>query len=100
MKKIPSMPSKKSKPKTKRTQFQLDAAEARRVVLAGTFNEWDINTLPMKEGCKGTWRTSVALPPGRYEYRFWVDGVWQDDPNAYERVENPFGSMNCVRIVS
>jgi 1,4-alpha-glucan branching enzyme len=71
MKKMPSMLSKKAKPKTKKTQFQLDAPEARRVALAGTFNEWDINTLPMKKDSKGTWRTSVALPPGRHEYRFW-----------------------------
>ncbi len=32
----------KSKPTTKKTQFQLDAPEARRVALVGTFKEWDI----------------------------------------------------------
>jgi len=100
MKKIPPIPSKKSKAKAKKTQFQLYAPEARRVALAGTFNEWDINTLPMKKDNKGGWGASVALPPRRCEYRFWVDGVWHDDPNALERVENPFGSQNCVRIVS
>ena len=100
MKKTPSMPCKKSKPRTKKTHFQFYAPEARRVALVGTFNEWDDNTLPMKKDTKGTWKASVALPPGRYEYRLWVDGVWHDDPNAQERVENPFGSHNCVRIVS
>jgi hypothetical protein len=54
----------------------------------------------MKKAKKGTWETSFALPLGRYEYRFWVDGVWYDDPNATERVENPFGSQNSVRIMS
>jgi hypothetical protein len=54
----------------------------------------------MKKANKGTWEAIVTLPPGRYEYRFWVDGVWHDDPNAHERVENPFGSQNCVRIIS
>jgi 1,4-alpha-glucan branching enzyme len=100
MKKMSSMPSKKSKPKTKKSGFQLYAPEARRVALAGTFNEWDINTLPMKKNGEGTWETRIELPPGRHEYRFWVDGVWHDDPNAHERVENPFGSQNCVRIAS
>jgi 1,4-alpha-glucan branching enzyme len=100
MKQTRPIPSKKSKPRTKKTQFQLYAPGARSVALAGTFNEWDINMLPMKKDNKGTWKASAALPPGRCEYRFWVDGVWYDDPNAQERVENPFGSHNCVRIVS
>ena len=92
--------SKKSKSKTKKIEFTLYAPEAQRVTLAGDFNDWDVNALPMKKDGKGTWGASVALPPGRYEYRFWVDGVWHDDPNAHERVENPFGSQNCVRIMS
>jgi hypothetical protein len=54
----------------------------------------------MKKDIKGIWRASVALPSGRCEYRFWVDGIWHDDPNALEKVENSFGSQNCVRIVS
>ena len=91
---------KKSKSKTKKIEFTLYAPEAQRVTLAGDFNDWDVNALPMKKDSKGTWGASVALPPGRVEYRFWVDGVWHDDPNAHERVENPFGSQNCVRIMS
>jgi hypothetical protein len=54
----------------------------------------------MKRDKKGTWKASFLLPPGRYEYRFRVDGVWQDDPNAHEWVGNPFGSQNSLRIVS
>ena len=92
--------SEKAKPKTKKVRFSLSAPEAGRVFLAGDFNHWDIDTLPMKKDHKGTWEASFILPPGRYEYRFWVDGVWHDDPNAHERVENPFGSQNCVRITS
>jgi len=34
--------------------------------------------------------------PGRYEYRFVVDGQWRDDPACTERVPNGFGSENCV----
>jgi 1,4-alpha-glucan branching enzyme len=90
----------KGKPKTKKVRFNLFAPDAERVFLAGDFNNWDVNNLPMKKANKGTWEVSFALPPGRHEYRFWVDGVWHDDPNAQERVENPFGSQNCVRIIS
>lgn len=92
--------SEKAKSKSKKVQFNLYAPEAERVFLAGDFNNWDFNDLPMKKAKKGTWEANFALPPGRYEYRFRVDGVWHDDPNATERVENPFGSQNSVRIMS
>ena len=92
--------SEEAKPKTKKVQFNLYAPEAKRVFLVGDFNNWDVDNLPMKNAKKGTWETNFALTPGRHEYRFWVDGVWHDDPNAHERVENPFGSQNCVRIIS
>ncbi len=92
--------SEEPKPKTKKVQFKLLAPEAKRVFLVGDFNNWDVDNLPMKKTNKGTWEASFALPPGRHEYRFWVDGVWYDDPNAQERVENPFGSQNCVTFIS
>ena len=93
-------PTKKSKSKTKKIEFKLYSPEAQRVALAGDFNNWDVDNLPMRRDHRGTWEASFTLPPGKYEYRFWVDGVWHDDPNAHERVENPFGSQNCLRIVS
>ena len=89
-----------AKPKTKKVQFNLYAPEAKKVFLVGDFNNWDVDNLPMKKANKGTWEASFALPPGRHEYRYWVDGIWYDDPNAQERVGNPFGSQNCVRFIS
>jgi 1,4-alpha-glucan branching enzyme len=95
------MPRKQSKEsKTKRVRFSLQAPEAQSVSLAGDFNGWDANALPMKKDTKGTWKASVDLEPGRYEYRLCVDGCWQDDPGAQELVYNPFGSQNSVRFVS
>jgi 1,4-alpha-glucan branching enzyme len=91
--------SEEARPKTKKVRFNLYAPEAERAFLAGDFNNWDVHSLPMERDRKGTWEVSVALPAGRYEYRFRVDEVWQDDPNAQERVENPFGSWNCVRMM-
>ena len=92
--------SEEAKPKTKKVQFNLFAPEAKRVFLLGDFNNWDVDNLPMKKTNKGTWEINFTLSPGRHEYRFCVDGVWHDDPNAQERVENPFGSQNCVRFIS
>ena len=92
-------PTKSTKPKAKHVRFQLFAPEARPISLAGDFNGWDIRNLPMQKDKEGNWKISVNLDPGRHEYRFYADGVWQDDPKADERVANPFGSQNCVRVV-
>jgi len=54
---------------------------------------------PMHKGNDGIWRLSVPLGPGRYEYRFYADGVWEDDPSAQQRAANALGTENCVRIV-
>jgi 1,4-alpha-glucan branching enzyme len=91
---------KETKPKTKKVRFNLFAPEAERAFLAGNFNNWDVDNLPMKKANKGTWEANIDLPPGRYEYRFWANGAWHDDPNTHAMVENPFGSQNCVRIIS
>lgn len=92
--------SSKTSPKGKKVGFTLFAPEAQTAWLAGDFNGWDVNGFPMKKNRQGTWKASVDLQPGRYEYRFWVDGEWHDDPGAYEKVSNPFGSLNCIKIVA
>ena len=84
---------------TKRVRFELEAPEARSVHLAGDFNAWNIRRTSMKKDEKGVWKVSVNLEPGRREYRFYVDDRWHDDPGADERVNNPFGTQNCVKIV-
>ena len=48
----------------------------------------------------GRWLKELALPPGRYEYRFVVDGVWTDDPAAAELVDNGFGGRNAILNVT
>ena len=81
-------------------QFAFQAPTTRQVSLAGDFNNWDTNAAPMHKGSDGIWRLGVALGPGRYEYRFYADGVWRDDPSAQQRVANALGTENCVRIVA
>lgn len=63
--------------------FVFPAPAARRVSLAGDFNNWDAEDMPMYKGSDGVWYLSVSLSPGRHEYRFLADGVWQDDPAAH-----------------
>ena len=81
------------------TQFAFPAPAARQVSLAGDFNSWDTKAGPMHKGRDGVWHLAVALKPGRYEYRFFADEVWCNDPTAQEMVKNFLGTENCVRTV-
>jgi len=97
------MDTKKSKTKgkvlTRKVLFEFLAPEARDVCLAGDFNNWDASANLMKKDKKGIWKTTLSLKPGRYEYRFLVDGNWENDPSCSNCVPNEFGSQNCVRLV-
>lgn len=85
-------------PKKKGVYFRLKAPEAREVALCGSFNDWDTRACLLKRDRKGVWRTRLSLAPGIYEYRFLVDGQWQNDPDA-EVTPNPYGAHNSVRVV-
>ena len=85
------------------TPFSCSAPEAGAVSLAGTFNDWDPTATPLTRRADGTWATTLDLSPGRYEYKFVVDGRWCCDPGCEEPregcpkcVPNPFGTMNRV----
>jgi len=80
----------------KRINFTLFAPKAQNVFLAGDFNGWNTYSHPLKKDFQGTWKTSINLIPGRYEYRFLVDGQWQNDPNCTNFTPNSFGSENCL----
>ncbi|MCM8771293.1 MAG: glycogen-binding domain-containing protein [Candidatus Omnitrophica bacterium] len=80
----------------KSVEFKLYAPDARNVTLAGDFNRWDTNSLKMKKDSKGTWKKKLDLSPGRYEYKFIVDGNWWTDPACKSNVPNPMGSQNSV----
>jgi hypothetical protein len=69
---------------------------ARAVFLAGTFNDWNPSSTPLNRTGNGQWTIALALKPGRYEYRFVVDGEWRDDPTALHYQANPFGSLNAI----
>ena len=85
--------------KAKRIAFTLSDGEARNVFLVGDFNNWDETSHPLKKNSNGTWKGSISLTPGRYEYRLLVDGAWQNDPKCLSFAPNPFGQENCILIV-
>jgi 1,4-alpha-glucan branching enzyme len=87
------------RPREKPVELILSQPQAQSVAVAGTFNDWDLSRTPMSPGPGGTWKVTVWLPVGRYEYRFVVDGQWISDPSARESVQNTFGSTNSVLVV-
>jgi hypothetical protein len=78
------------------TRFYLPGfQQAKEVILAGSFNGWDEHTTLMQKTMDG-WELKADLPPGRYEYKFIVDGQWMHDPLNRENVRNEHGTLNSV----
>ena len=51
------------------------------ISLFGQFNSWDRHNLPMKDtNGDGVLEVEIPLDPGRYEYKFFVDGREVVDP--------------------
>ncbi|MDD5729936.1 MAG: glycogen-binding domain-containing protein [Candidatus Omnitrophica bacterium] len=80
----------------KSSQFKFFAPQAKKVSLAGSFNNWDTNSLVAKKDTKGAWSLKVGLKPGKYEYKFFVDGTWLLDPACKSKTSNNLGSENSV----
>jgi hypothetical protein len=59
--------------------FLAGFTDASRVILSGSFNNWDHNELVMQKQDYG-WLLPVVLIPGNHEYKFIVDGKWITDP--------------------
>jgi hypothetical protein len=50
--------------------------------------------------CGDVWKTSISLEPGRYRYRYVVDGHWQPDPVNPETEPSPFGGYDSVIVLT
>ncbi len=84
------------------TRFVLVAPEAGSVRLTGDFAAWNREGIEL-EDLRGTgvWVADVPLPPGVYQYTFIVDdSEWRPDPTALSQVDDGFGQVNSVIIVS
>jgi 1,4-alpha-glucan branching enzyme len=73
--------------------------QAKTVCVSGSFNDWSDQSLCMSKS-SDTWSVALALPPGRYEYQFVVDGrIRREDPRNVLAEDNGFGMMNSVLVV-
>lgn len=84
-------------PPTQRVTFVLrDQPNAKTVALVGTFNNWDIQKMPMtRKG--GDWSVSIDLAPNIYQYKFVVDQErWTVDPENPHIEGDGNGNFNSV----
>jgi len=78
------------------TRFYLRGNEkANRVILAGSFNNWDPRGLQMARTDSG-WIADVKLGPGKYWYKFIADGRWFTDNDNQLRENDGMGNVNSV----
>jgi hypothetical protein len=73
--------------------------QAGTVCVSGSFNNWSEHSDCMSRA-SGTWSVTLALPPGRYQYLFLVDGrIRREDPRNVLSEDNGFGMKNSVLVV-
>ena len=75
------------------------APDAKSVQVAGNFNGWRPEANPLAHTGAGEWSARLTLGSGQYAYRFVVDGVWTDDPQAAQTGPNPHGGRNSILTV-
>lgn len=80
-------------------EFRLMGYEnAEKVYLAGSFNNWIPDEIPMQKDGEN-WTITLDLSPGIYEYKFIVDEEWMDDPNNPLRLENQYFTFNSILLI-
>ena len=86
------------KPATKAVTFTVHAEKGKAVYLAGQFNDWDPTAKKMAFK-DGVYTATIKLAPGKYEYKFVIDGAWCTDPENVDSTQNDQGSWNSVITV-
>ena len=82
---------------SKEKLFRFFAPHAREVYVVGDFNNWKVDNAGKLERVEtGEWQRSFYLSPGRYRYKFVVDGLWLWDPQNSEKEPNPYGDFDSV----
>lgn len=77
--------------------FAINAPGAKEIYVVGDFNHWMVakeNRLDRRND--GQWEKRIGLSPGRYRYKFIVDGEWTLDSQNSEREPNMFGTFDSV----
>lgn len=81
-------------------EFTYNGPSANTVSLAGSFNGWNAEELPLAKDKNGNWIIVYAMKPGQHEYKFVVDGAWFADPENPDTQADPYGGANSLVTVS
>jgi len=76
--------------------FELNKFQkAKSVIVSGSFNGWNTQGYKMtRQGEK--WILPLFLAPGKYTYKFIVDGTWILDPDNSLYEQNEYNTNNSV----
>lgn len=84
-------------PRPRVRDFLIKSPEANGVYLVGDFNHWKMDdTSRLWDAGEGLWQKRLLLTPGRYRYKFVVDGKWVPDPGNKLAEPNPYGGIDSV----
>lgn len=77
------------------------ASSAHKVYLTGDFNNWDVESTPMKRLKGGDFTVTLDLEKGReYQFKYLTDNdKWLNETHADKYVINEFQGENSVIIV-
>ena len=79
--------------------FEVCDRPGREVFIVGTFNDWQPGKKMEDKNSDGVYRCRLLLPPGEYQYKFIIDGMWRPDPLNPNFLPNEFGSLNSFLVV-
>ena len=63
------------------------------VQVAGSWNQWRPRDLDLV--AEDTWMLSLSIPPGTFQYKYIIDGVWIHDPSK-KWLQDAEGNINNV----
>lgn len=78
----------------------LPKSENPKAFLAGTFNNWSPTSLPMIPDQNGVPFINMYLEPGRYFFKYVVDGEIMTDANLPIVADGRGGEMNMLSVIS
>lgn len=78
--------------------FLPDHSNARKIFIAGTFNQWSTVQNPLKKVDSG-WIAIIPIVPGKFLYKYIIDGEWKYDINNKNRERDGHQDYNSVLFV-
>jgi 1,4-alpha-glucan branching enzyme len=70
-------------------------SKAKKVFVSGSFNDWSTMQNPMQANDSG-WTVTLGLKPGKYSYKFIIDGKWTNDPYNRLRENDTYHGYNNI----